>query len=196
MQASKEQIVLSAVFALGVIALGLDRMILSDSISSPAQAKASTPTTTAKTKAPTKRQSPNALSQRLRTVAANENLDLALTTNAFSLDNKDPALQPAQTTERAPTGEQDFRQAHRLVGVMADRGEKSLQDAAESRVAFIELLSPDNAKPHIVRLKQGDTIGGFTIAQLGLPGTDNQASPFVVLAHDGVTFRLSATNSP
>ncbi len=196
MQASKEQIVLSAVFALGVIALGLDRMILSDSISGPAQAKAITPTTTAITKAPTQRQSPNALSQRLRTVAANENLDLTRTTNAFSLDNKDPALQPAQTIKRVPTGEQDFRQAHRLIGVMADRGEKSLQDAAESRVAFIEVLSPNNTKPHIVRLKQGDTLGGFTIVQLGLPGTDNEVSPFVVLARSGVTFRLSTTNGP
>jgi hypothetical protein len=190
MKASKEQLVLSGIFVMGVIALGIDRFVLSDGVSGPAQAAALPTMMPVASVSLEQDRASSAMGQRLRALATYEDLDLGNTPNAFSLDDRDAALRPPQTTESMSTSEQAFRASHRLMGVMSDRSSSDPNDATPTRVAFIEVLGPGESKPQITRLSEGDVVEGFTVVQLGLPGTDNAPSPFITLARNGVTFRL------
>lgn len=198
MQASKQQLVLSGIFVLGIIALGVDRLVLSDGISGPALALALPPSL--ETPSPTvpdqKRAAPT-LSQRLRAVALYQNLDLEHISNAFSFEECDASLRPSKGAESVVSiNERLFRDSHRLVGVMVDRSAAQDRDAGRSHTAFIEMLKPGQANAQITRLSKGEVISGFTVTRLGLPGTDSTSSAFVELSGNGVTFRLFAADGP
>lgn len=96
MQATKEQIVLAGIFGVGIVALGVDRLVLSDGVSGPAHASAITTTlaTPALVAPATAKVSPS-LSQRLRALALYENLDVSPRSDAFSLDDRHAALRPS-----------------------------------------------------------------------------------------------------
>ena len=195
MQASKQQLVLSGVFVLGIIALGVDRLVLSDGISGPAQASALPASLGASIpQEANQQQVTTTLSQRLRAIALYQNLDLDHVPSAFSLEERDVALRPLQISESMSTNERAFRESHRLIGVMVDRSAVLDQDVARSHTAFIEILKPGQKRNQITRISQGEVIDGFTVVQLGLPGTDNASSPFVVLSRNNVIIRLFAAD--
>ena len=195
MQASKQQLVLSGIVVLGIIALGVDRLVLSDGISGPAQASAlPTSLSVFSPTEPDQLRATTTLSQRLRAIALYQNLDLDHASNAFSLEERDAALRPTQHSQSMSTNERAFRDSHRLVGVMVDHRAAHDRDNARSHAAFIEILKPGQSSPQIARVTQGEVIDGYTVIQLGLPGTDNASSPFVVLSRNGVTFRLFAAD--
>ncbi len=193
---SRERLILTAILGTGVAALAVDRLAPGGGITGPATADASQPTDLAPSSPATtieEHREQTSLGTRLRQLKQSENLDLSELSDIFSAKNRHPGNQDEAASEALSVAERSFRRKHRLVGVIASRTDGALDEFA-GQAAFIEVTTVNQSKPLVRRVTMGDRLDGFSIVELGLRGSDGLQSPYVVLAKNGRTIRLSAAN--
>ena len=176
--------------------MAVDRVALRGGITGPADAEASQPTDPASSAPATtveEEREHTSLGARLRELKQSENLDLSELSDIFSAESGRAGIQPEGAADTITVVERAFRSAHRLVGVIANRTGSDLDDIA-GQAAFIEITTANQSKPFVRRVIVGDRLDGFSVVELGLRGSAGLQSPYVVLARNGRTIRLSASD--
>ncbi|MCH8270879.1 MAG: hypothetical protein IH985_06675 [Planctomycetes bacterium] len=193
---SRERLILSAILGTGIVALAVDRFVLSGDITGPTVAVAfqatyavsSSPATTVEEQG-----KQASLGARLHQLKQSENLDLSELPDIFSAEHRQGDIQREAAPDTILVAERKFLREHRLVGVIASRTGGDLDDFA-GEAAFIEVTTASQPKPFVRRVTVGDRLDGFSVVEMGLRGSEGLQSPYVLLAQNGRTIRLSASN--
>lgn len=193
---SRERLILSAILGTGIVALAVDRFVLGGDMTGPADADgsqatypvSSSPATTAEEQG-----NLTSLGARLHQLKQSENLDLSELPDIFSGEPRHGGIQREAAADTILVAERKFLREHRLVGVIASRTGGDLDDFA-GEAAFIEIKAANESKPFVRRVTVGDRLDGFSVVEMGLRGSEGLQSPYVLLAQNGRTIRLSASN--
>ena len=193
---SRERLILTAILGTGIVALAVDRFVLSGDMTGPADAAASQATyAVSSSPATTVEEQGNqtSLGARLHQLKQSENLDLSELPDIFSAKHRQGSIQRDAAPNTILVSERKFLREHRLVGVIASRTGSDLDDIA-GEAAFIEVKAASQSRPFVRRVTVGDRLDGFLVVEMGLRGSEGLQSPYVLLAQNGRTIRLSASN--
>ena len=193
---SRERLILSAILGTGIVALAVDRFVLSGDLTGPADAVASQVTNAVSSSQATiveQQGEQMSLGARLHQLKQSENLDLSKLPDIFSAKHRQRGIQRQAAADTILVAERKFLREHRLVGVIASRTGGDLDDF-EGEAAFIEVKAANESKPFVRRVTVGDRLDGFSVVAMGLRGSEGLQSPYVLFAQNGRTIRLSASN--